>query len=254
MGRLITNYMNLKTHHFLFYLSISVLFSMSFPVFAEDAVAIGGPISIGDDGEPNAIVDPESILANLKMGKLSYVKTSLDSVVIEDAQKDKEIREILDKKERDAENAYQHFLELYENAEGDLAKLREAKAWLTKATNIWTDNPEYMGAENELNDAFMFVESGRYEVERTRIQKELEIRKLIKEAKVCNTDNDCVRASFNCFEGCGTAINQSKLKQLNKKVDAYLKETGMACTYDCYSPASLMPKCVDKVCKLVDDK
>ena len=222
-----------------------------------------------DSSQPQYLIKPDSIIYSLGKGKLREAKSSLDSFgildpvayenekgIMFDEEKDKELRETLASKFSEAEQAYNNYVTKKEEAGIDIQKLKEAQQSIEKANEIWADNYPYKNELEELKNLISIVKSGdeeelaRLKKEQARAGAEEGIDNLIKEAKHCEVDSDCVRAGFGCPFGCGTAINKSMLQQIEAKVDDYNKNQEMICMYDCYVPTSLKVKCVENHCKL----
>ena len=256
--------------HYLLVLSFTVLFFTSNVLQANDGLGIQIFDNKSEDSsEPRFLIKSDSVLYYLEKGKLRQAKDDLDSYgildlvayenekgIIFDEEKDKELREILASKFSEAEQAYNNYVTKKEEAGNELQKLKEAQQSIEKANGIWTDNYPYKNELEELNNLISIVESGdeealaRLKKEQARAGAEEGIDKLIKEAKHCEVDSDCVRAGFGCPFGCGTAINKSMLQQIEAKVDDYNKNQEMICMYDRYVPTSLKVKCVENHCKL----
>ena len=67
----------------------------------------------------------------------------------------------------------------------------------------------------------------------------------IKEANHCQTDADCVVASFGCPFGCGVYVNRKEEPVLREAVESY-NGPSKGCMYDCVKPPQ--PQCVSGKC------
>jgi hypothetical protein len=235
-------------------LLMSILFTISFVPTAEAGIIVKGA-----DGEEIRVepvkmrVKHEPIQAELDLGQLTAVKYILDVAVIEDEQKDVEARGILGTKIRKAKQLYEQYVGLKEKANGDMTVLLEAKEWLKKANTIWTDNSGFQQAQREIDNMISRVESGCYDIDRSRENSEQEILQLIDESRSCKVNEDCKVTGFGCPFGCSSAFNKEKIPIIESRIiDHNAKYSagkcgGGICMYDC----SITPdkvKCIDNQC------
>jgi hypothetical protein len=236
-------------------LLMSILFIISFMPIVE-----AGIVTIDSEGKEIRVesvkmrVEHESIQAELDLGKLTSVNNTLDVAVIEDEQKDVEVWEILGTKIRKAKQSYEQYVELKEKANGDMRVLLEAKEWLEKANTIWTDNYDFQQAQREIDSMISLVESGCYDIDRSRANSEQEILQLIDESRSCKVNEDCKVTGFGCPFDCFSAINKEKVPIIESRIIDHgakysVGKCGRACMYDCpIAPDKV--KCIDNKCSV----
>ncbi len=230
------------------------------PAQASDCVFIlsGGIISVDADGDPvlqpaRSKINPGCIQQALNKGEFTLARKTLENADIEDAQQDATLRESLAHGIDQAGAFFSEYRELKSTAGGDPAQLQQARERLYQAMTIWTDNPEYMNEEQQLDRLMARVAGGCYDIDQARQESEREILRMIEDSRTCEADADCGMQGFGCPFDCGSIVSKSAVAEIEARISrhhaAYSQgKCGSRSMYDCYVKPR-QPRCVNRRCE-----